>query len=85
MGRAKELEETVERMDAEYKSRIAELEARGPTTPPKQWEERTKALKAFMTTIALHLEDTQKLLDNTTSTWSVMEEIEDLVVVREAL
>lgn len=32
VGRAKALEEIIERMDAEYKARIMELEARGPAT-----------------------------------------------------
>ena len=85
MSRAKDLEETVESMDADYKARITELEAWGSATTPEQCEERTKELKAFSATIALRLEDTQKLLDDTTSTWVAMEEIEDLVVVWEAL
>ena len=79
--REKYLEQTVERMDAEHKAHITEVEARGSATPPKQHEERTKDLKAFVVTIALCHKDTQKLLDDTTTTWATMEEFEDLVVV----
>lgn len=72
-------------MDAEHKACIVELEARGSTTPPDQRKERTKKLKAFATTIAWRIEDTQKLLDETTTTWATMEEIEDLVAIWKAL
>ena len=68
VGRDKDLEEIVERMDAKYKAHIIELEARGSATPPEQRKERTKELKAFVATIALHLQDTQKLLNDTTTT-----------------
>ena len=40
-ARAKDLEETIERMDAEHKARIVELEAKAPRTPPEECEERT--------------------------------------------
>ena len=65
----------------EHKSHITKLEARGSARPPKQCKERTKELKAFVATIVLHLEDTQKLLDSTTTTSEVMEEFEDLVAI----
>ena len=35
VGRAEELEETVEKMDVEHKARIVELESREPATPPE--------------------------------------------------
>lgn len=44
-----------------------------------------KELKAFTATIALILKDTQKLLDETTTSWAVMEEIKGLVAVWQAL
>lgn len=34
VSRAKDLEEKIEKMDAEHKARIAELEARTPGIPP---------------------------------------------------
>ena len=34
VARAKDLEETIEKMDAEHKARIVELEVRTPVTPP---------------------------------------------------
>lgn len=60
-------------MDAKYKARIVELEAREPTTPPEQPEVRIKEIKAASTTITLRLGDAQKLLDDATATWTVME------------
>ena len=70
-------------MDVEHKDRITKLETKSPTTSLEQREERTKELRAFTSTIALHLEDAQKLLDDTTTTWTTMEDIDDLVNVRE--
>lgn len=69
-------------MEEEYKARIVELEAKAPETPPKQHEARIAELRVFSTTIAIRLEDTQKLLEDTTSTWEAMEEIDELVAVR---
>ena len=44
-------------MDAEYKALIAELEAREPTTPVEEHEERIEEQKAASDTITLRLED----------------------------
>ena len=60
-----------------------ELKARGPMTPPKQREARFEELKAALAMIVLHLDDAQKLLDDATSTWSSIEEILDLMTVRD--
>lgn len=84
-ARAKDLEETIEWMDAEHKARIAELEAKALGTPSEEREERSQALWAFSTTIAQRLEDAHKLLDETTSAWTTINDIEDLVNVREAI
>ena len=43
-GRAKELEEIVEKMDADYKARIVELESREPATLPEQRKDRLAEL-----------------------------------------
>lgn len=83
--RDKDLEETIERMDVEHKALIAELEAKAPETLPKEGKERTQALWAFLATIAKHLEDAQKLLDETTNASEVMIDIEDLVNVHKAI
>ena len=48
----------IEKIEEEYKARIAELEAKETITPPKQCKARLTEMKAFSTTIALHLEDT---------------------------
>lgn len=78
---AKDLEETIEEMDAERKARIVELEANALGTPSEECEERTQAFQAFSTTIVKHLEDAQKLLDETTNTWTIMNDIKDPVNV----
>lgn len=52
-------------------------------TPPKQREARFEELKAALAMIVLHLDDAQKLLDDATSTWSSIEEILDLMTVRD--
>ena len=43
---AKELEEKVEMMDADYKSRIAELESKEPVMPLEQHEVKIKEIKS---------------------------------------
>ena len=45
-GRTKELERYIEKMDTKHQKRIAELEARQPSTPPKEHEARAVQLKA---------------------------------------
>ena len=79
------MEEKIENMDAKYKARIAKLEAKALGTPLEEREERTQALQAFLATLAKHLEDAQKLLDETTNAWEAMNDIEDLVNVSEAI
>lgn len=80
---AKVLKENVEMMDADYKARIVDLKARLPTTPPGQHEAILMELKATSATITLRLEDAQKLLEDVNATWTVMEEIPDLVMIHE--
>ena len=84
-AKAKDLKETIENMDAEHKSCIAELEAKAPGTPSEEREEKAQAHRAFSATIAKQLEDAQKLLDETTNAWTVMNANEDLVNVHEAI
>ena len=81
VGWAMELEEKVEKMDAEYKARIVELKAWEPVIPPEQRKARIEELKTASATIALWLIDAQKLLNNATATWTVMDQIPDLVIV----
>lgn len=82
VGWAKNLEEKVEKMDAEYKARIMELESREPVAPPEQRKARIEELKTASAMIALWLEDVHKLLNDATTTWTAMEEIMDLVTIR---
>ena len=85
IARENNLEETIEKMDAEHKARITELEAKQPGTLPEEREARFVAVQSYATTIELHLDETQKLLDEGTSTWTTMEDIDALVEGREAL
>lgn len=48
-------------------------------------EARDTELKGFATTIELRLAETQKLLDDTTSTWETMEDLDELIEVHRAL
>ena len=72
-------------MEEEYKSCIAKLEFKETVTPPEQRKARLAELKVFSATIALCLEDTQKFLEDTNSTWAAIKEIDDLVDIHVAL
>lgn len=85
VARAKILEETIEKMDVEHKARIAKLQDKELGTPPTEHEARVFALQGYATMIALRLAEMRKLLNEATTTWTTMEDIDDLVEVREAL
>ena len=53
--------------------------------PPKEHEARVAELQGYATKIMLRLAETQKLLDEATTTWTTMEDIDDLVEVRATL
>lgn len=80
-GWAKELEKKVVKIEEEYKARIAKLETKYPVTPPDKHKARVAKLKGYAITIELRLAKTHKLLDDTTSTWTTMEDLDDLVEV----
>ena len=83
--RAKDLEETIEKMNAKHKDRITELEARAPGMPPKEREARVAELQGYADTIETRLAETQKLLNEATEMWTTMEDIDGLIEVRETL
>ena len=85
VGQGKELEQKFVKIEEEYKARIVELEAKELVTPPEEHEARLSKLKGFATPIELLLAKTQKLLDNTTSTWDTMEDLDNLVEAYAAL
>ena len=60
-----------------------ELEAREPMTPRKQREARIEEMKFVLVMIALRLEDAQKIPNDATTTWTMTEEIPDLVTIHE--
>ena len=62
-GRTKELERYIEKMDAEHQKRIAELEARQPSTPPTEREARALELKAAVEQIEVQVTACQTLLE----------------------
>ena len=81
----KDFEETIEKMDAENKARIVELEARAPRMPPIECGARVAELQSCAATIETRLAETHKLLNETTETWITMEGIDGLKEVHEAL
>ena len=81
IAKAKDLEETIEKMDVEHKACTAKLEEKEPGTPPEEREAKVVELQGYATTISLRLAETQKLLDDATTTWTTMDDIDDLVEV----
>ena len=69
-------------MDAEHQRRIAELEARQPSTPPEEREARAVQLKAAMEQMEVQLTTCQTLLEKTTAMWAQMEDIPAVVDTR---
>ena len=57
VSRAKDLEETIEKMDVEHKVLITELEARIPGTPPTEREAREQELKGYAEIIEVRIEE----------------------------
>ena len=68
-------------MDVDHKAHIIELEAKYLGTLPEERETRVVELQGHATTIALRLTKTHKFLDEATSTWTTMEDINDLVEI----
>ena len=85
VARAKDLEETIEKMDAEHKDCIAKLEAKAPGTPSEEREARVAKLQGYVAMIAILLIETKKLLNEETTTWTTMEDIDGLIEVHKAL
>ena len=85
VARAKDLEETIENMDAQHKARITELEARALGTPHEEHEARVLEMRNCATTIETRLVETHKLLDEATETWTTMDGIDGLNEVHGAL
>ena len=55
VSRAKDLEETIEKMDAEQKARIAELKVKTLGTPPIEREAWTQELKGYADMVEVHI------------------------------
>ena len=81
VSKAKDLEDTIEKMDAEYKARIMELEAKPPWMPPIEKEARAQALKGYAGIVEAHIEEAQKLLNDAGEAWTHMEDIDNLVKI----
>ena len=63
VGRTKELERYIEKMDAEHQKNIVELEARQPSMPPTEHEARALELKAAAEQIEVQVTACQTLLE----------------------
>ena len=72
VSKAKDLEDTIEKIDAEYKARIAELEAKLPGTPPAEKEARAQALKGYASIVEVYIEEAQELLNDVGEAWTNM-------------
>lgn len=84
-SRAKDLEDTIEKINAEYKARIVELEAKPPGMPLAEKEARSQALKGYASIVEVCIEEAQKLLNNAGEAWTNMEDIDDLVKIWQQL
>lgn len=96
IARVKDLDDSMERMKVEHKSRIAkmevehkariaELETKEPGTPPVENEARAVELQACAPTIDSHLVEMKQLLNEEMHMWMTMEEIDALIEVRASL
>lgn len=64
VSKAKDLEETIEKMDAEHKDRIIELVVKAPRTPPAEKEARTQELKGYAGIVEVCIKEAQKLIND---------------------
>jgi hypothetical protein len=78
-SRTKELERYIKKMDAKHQRRIIKLEARQPSTPPKEREARAVQLKAIAEQMEIQVTTCQTLLEKTTTMWAQMEDIPTVV------
>ena len=85
VARAKDLEETIEKMDVAHKACIIELDARVPRMLPEECKAQVAELQGCAETIETRLVKTQKFLNEATKMWRTMEEIDGLIKVYEAL
>lgn len=72
-------------MEAEHKACIVELEARRPETLPEDQEKKKEAIQGFASDIAQRIEEAQKLLEDASTSWQAMDEIDDLVTVHDEI
>ena len=85
IAREKDLEQTIEKIEAEYKARIVELKARALGMPPAEHEAQVAELKGCAMTIDTRLVETPNLLDEAMQTWMTMDEIDGLIKVHASL
>ena len=81
VARAKDLEETIEKMDVEHKAHITELEARTPGMPPIVREARVQELRGYVEMVETCIAEAQQFLNEASHTWANMEDIDGLVEV----
>lgn len=85
VARAKDLEDTIENMDAKHKVHIAELEARTLGTPLTIREAWVQDLRGYAEMVETHIAEAQQLLNDASQAWTNMDDINGLVEVRAAL
>ena len=70
-------------IDAEYKARIAKLKTKLPGMPPAENETWAQELKGYVGIVQARIEEAHKLLNDVGEAWMNMEDINDLVKIRE--
>ena len=64
VSRAKDLEETIKKMDAKHKAHIAKLEVRTPGTPTAEREVWTQELRGYIDVVEVRIEEAQQLIND---------------------
>ena len=68
VDRAKDLEETVAKMEEDHKAQIVELEARAPSTPQADKEARVDAFRLTSAQMKSRIDDAQSVLADAMNT-----------------
>ena len=85
VSKAKDVEETIEKVDVEHKGRIAEFKVKTLGTPLTEKEVQAQALKGYVGIVEVHIKEAHKLINDVGEAWINMEDIDNLVNVRAQL
>ena len=85
VDREKALEETMVKMEEDYRAQITELEARAPGTPQADKEARAEAFRLASTQMKSRIDDARSLLADATKTWSELDELPDRLELQQSI